>query len=81
MIQHLVNVSSGKDSTVTFLKEIESGRQFRAVFAMQHGFTGMAPNTTAKDEPASVAKQLRYARRQLGDRVDQILLHGLGVAA
>lgn len=33
MIQHLVNVSGGKDSTATYLKAIESGRPFRAVFA------------------------------------------------
>lgn len=32
-IQHLVNVSGGKDSTATYLKAIESGRPFRAVFA------------------------------------------------
>lgn len=33
MIQHLVNVSGGKDSTATYLLAIESGREFRAVFA------------------------------------------------
>ncbi|WP_213947964.1 phosphoadenosine phosphosulfate reductase family protein [Luteibacter sp. dw_328] len=32
-IQHLVNVSGGKDSTATYLKAMESGREFRAVFA------------------------------------------------
>jgi 3'-phosphoadenosine 5'-phosphosulfate sulfotransferase (PAPS reductase)/FAD synthetase len=32
-IQHLVNVSGGKDSTATYLLAIESGRPFRAVFA------------------------------------------------
>lgn len=33
MIQHLVNVSGGKDSTACYLLAIESGRPFRAVFA------------------------------------------------
>lgn len=33
MIQHLVNVSGGKDSTATYLLAMESGRPFRAVFA------------------------------------------------
>ena len=33
MIQHLVNVSGGKDSTATYLVALESGREFRAVFA------------------------------------------------
>lgn len=32
-IQHLVNVSGGKDSTACYLLAIESGRKFRAVFA------------------------------------------------
>lgn len=32
-IQHIVNVSGGKDSTATYLLAIESGRPFRAVFA------------------------------------------------
>lgn len=32
-IQHLVNVSGGKDSTATYLLAIEHGRPFRAVFA------------------------------------------------
>lgn len=32
-IQHLVNVSGGKDSTACYLLAIESGREFRAVFA------------------------------------------------
>lgn len=32
-IQHLVSVSGGKDSTATYLKAMESGRPFRAVFA------------------------------------------------
>lgn len=32
-IQHLISVSGGKDSTATYLKAIESGREFRAVFA------------------------------------------------
>lgn len=32
-IQHLVNVSGGKDSTAVYLLAIESGRPFRAVFA------------------------------------------------
>ncbi|UXA66057.1 hypothetical protein [Xanthomonas prunicola] len=36
---------------------------------------------TAKDEPAYVAKQLRRARRQLRDRVDEIDLAAMGVAA
>lgn len=33
MIQHLVNVSGGKDSTAVYLLALESGRPFRAVFA------------------------------------------------
>lgn len=33
MIQHLANVSGGKDSTAVYLLAIESGRPFRAVFA------------------------------------------------
>ena len=33
MIQHLVNVSSGKDSTATYLRAMELGRPFCAVFA------------------------------------------------
>ncbi len=32
-IQHLGNVSGGKDSTAVYLKLIESGRPFRAVMA------------------------------------------------
>ncbi|UPU47779.1 phosphoadenosine phosphosulfate reductase family protein [Xanthomonas translucens] len=32
-VQHLVSVSGGKDSTATYLKAIESGRPFSAVFA------------------------------------------------
>lgn len=32
-VQHLVNVSGGKDSTAVYLMAIESGRPFRAVFA------------------------------------------------
>lgn len=32
-IQHLVNVSGGKDSTAVYLRAIERGRPFRAVFA------------------------------------------------
>lgn len=32
-VQHLVNVSGGKDSTAVYLLAIESGREFRAVFA------------------------------------------------
>lgn len=32
-VQHLVNVSGGKDSTACYLLAIESGRPFRAVFA------------------------------------------------
>ncbi|WP_167702307.1 phosphoadenosine phosphosulfate reductase family protein, partial [Xanthomonas axonopodis] len=32
-VQHLVNVSGGKDSTALYLLAIESGRPFRAVFA------------------------------------------------
>lgn len=32
-IQHMVNVSGGKDSTATYLLALESGRPFRAVFA------------------------------------------------
>lgn len=32
-IQHLVSVSGGKDSTATYLRAIELGRPFRAVFA------------------------------------------------
>ncbi|MEO7326519.1 MAG: phosphoadenosine phosphosulfate reductase family protein [Dokdonella sp.] len=31
--QHLVSVSGGKDSTAVYLRAIESGREFRAVFA------------------------------------------------
>ena len=32
-VQHLVSVSGGKDSTAVYLRAIESGRPFRAVFA------------------------------------------------
>lgn len=32
-VQHIVNVSGGKDSTAVYLRAIESGRPFRAVFA------------------------------------------------
>src|SRR5690606_11326977 len=32
-VQHLVNVSGGKDSTATYLLALEHGRPFRAVFA------------------------------------------------
>lgn len=32
-VQHLVNVSGGKDSTAVYLRAIELGRPFRAVFA------------------------------------------------
>lgn len=33
MIQHIVNISGGKDSTATYLLAIERGKPFRAVFA------------------------------------------------
>jgi len=33
IVQHLVNVSGGKDSTAVYLRAIEVGRPFRAVFA------------------------------------------------
>ncbi|WOB24785.1 MULTISPECIES: hypothetical protein [Xanthomonas] len=36
---------------------------------------------TARDDAAYVAKQLRRARRQLRDRVDEIDLAAMGVAA
>ena len=32
-VQHLVNVSGGKDSTAVYLRAIELGGPFRAVFA------------------------------------------------
>lgn len=41
-VQHLVSVSGGKDSTATYLLALESGRDFRAVFAdtgNEHEFT------------------------------------------
>ncbi|EXL06489.1 hypothetical protein BG46_17200 [Brucella anthropi] len=41
-VQHLVNVSGGKDSTATYLLALEHGRPFRAVFAdtgNEHEFT------------------------------------------
>ncbi|NYH49398.1 hypothetical protein [Xanthomonas arboricola] len=81
MIQHVIDVSGGKDGTATYRKEIESGAPFRTVFALQHDLAGMGPNITAKDEPAYVAKQLRRARRQLIDRVDEIDLGAMGVVA
>lgn len=42
MIQHIVNISGGKDSAATYLLAIERGKPFRAVFAdtgHEHEFT------------------------------------------
>ncbi|MEA9657811.1 hypothetical protein [Xanthomonas campestris] len=81
MIQHLVNVSGGKDRTATYLKAIEPGPPFRAVLAVQHDRAGTGPDIAFKDEPASVAKHLRCAHRQPRDRVYEIELAAMGVAA
>lgn len=73
MIQHLVSVSGGKDSTAVYLLAIESGRPFRAVFAdtgNEHeavydyiaslpGLTGGPPIETVK---ADFSRQLAQHR-------------------
>lgn len=75
MIQHLVNVSGGKDSTATYLLAIESDRPFRAVFAdtgNEHEATyeyvarlsertgGPAVETVRADFTARLAKHLAF---------------------
>lgn len=75
MIQHLVNVSGGKDSTATYLLAIESGREFTAVFAdtgNEHELTyeyvatlaertgGPAIRTVRADFTKALAKHRQY---------------------
>ena len=77
MIQHLVSVSGGKDSTATYLKAMESGRPFRAVFAdtgNEHEATledvawlhertgGPAVETGRADFTADIARHREYIR-------------------
>ena len=78
MIQHLVSVSGGKDSTATYLKAMESGRPFRAVFAdtgNEHEATleyvarlhertgGPAVETVRADFTADLARHREYILR------------------
>ena len=58
-IQHLVNVSGGKDSTATYLLALESGRPFRAVMA-----------DTGNEHPATYEFVDRLAERTGGPVVE-----------
>lgn len=60
-IQHLVNVSGGKDSTATYLRAIESGRTFRAVFA-----------DTGNEHPATYDYVATLAERAGGPAVETV---------
>ena len=77
--QHLVNVSGGKDSTATYLRAIESGRPFRAVFAdtgNEHEATyeyiarlaertgGPAVETVRADFTEAMARHRRYVLKK-----------------
>lgn len=74
-IQHLVSVSGGKDSTAVYLRAIESGRPFRAVFAdtgnehpwtyefvatLAHKTGGPAVEVVKADFTARLAKHRQY---------------------
>lgn len=61
VIQHLVNVSGGKDSTATYLLAIESGRPFRAVFA-----------DTGNEHPATLEYVESLAARTGGPKVETV---------
>ncbi|MCD9007466.1 phosphoadenosine phosphosulfate reductase family protein [Luteimonas sp. XNQY3] len=58
-IQHLVNVSGGKDSTAVYLLALESGRPFRAVFA-----------DTGNEHPLTYEFVSRLAERTGGPSVE-----------
>ncbi|MBB5862642.1 phosphoadenosine phosphosulfate reductase family protein [Xanthomonas sp. 3058] len=60
-IQHLVNVSGGKDSTATYLLALESGRPFRAVFA-----------DTGNEHEATLEYVARLAERTGGPAVETV---------
>lgn len=60
-IQHLVSVSGGKDSTATYLLAIESGREFRAVFA-----------DTGNEHEATYEYVARLGERTGGPRVETV---------
>ncbi|WP_328590480.1 phosphoadenosine phosphosulfate reductase family protein [Pseudoxanthomonas winnipegensis] len=60
-VQHLVNVSGGKDSTATYLRAIESGREFRAVFA-----------DTGNEHPATLDYVASLAARTGGPEVETV---------
>ncbi|WP_337055016.1 phosphoadenosine phosphosulfate reductase family protein [Pseudoxanthomonas sp. USHLN014] len=61
MIQHLVNVSGGKDSTATYLLALESGRPFRAVFA-----------DTGNEHPLTLEYVATLASRTGGPEVETV---------
>lgn len=61
MIQHLVNVSGGKDSTACYLLAMESGREFRAVFA-----------DTGNEHEATYEYVARLHERTGGPRVETV---------
>lgn len=60
-VQHLVNVSGGKDSTATYLLAIESGRPFRAVFA-----------DTGNEHEATLEYVARLHERTGGPKVETV---------
>ena len=60
-IQHLVNVSGGKDSTAVYLLAIESGRPFRAVFA-----------DTGNEHEATYEYVARLSERTGGPKVEVV---------
>lgn len=61
MIQHLVSVSGGKDSTATYLLAIEYGRPFRAVFA-----------DTGNEHPATYEYVAQLSARTGGPAVEVV---------
>lgn len=61
MIQHLVNVSGGKDSTATYLLAVESGRPFRAVMA-----------DTGNEHPMTLEYAATLHERTGGPRVEMV---------
>lgn len=61
MTQHIVSVSGGKDSTATYLRAIELGRPFRAVFA-----------DTGNEHPATLEYVATLAARTGGPAIETV---------
>ena len=63
-VQHLVNVSGGKDSTAVYLRALELGRPFRAVFADVAVWTHTV--TTVEQMPALLVEAVNAAISEQG---------------